>query len=170
MQAPLCIGLATPELLEIYTGSAVSIFQCRRWLMSLLEQIYAEPRGALRRAVLPMSRRLKDESLSICASLTQAFMDFRSPLSLPAMPLPRPRLCCECTARPFSVQRELRRHGLQKSLWSRLLQPSGALLRERGQLPDDDQLPSGTYVSHPLWETTSKCLCFKQFGGVRRCA
>ena len=66
-------GLVTPELLEIYAGSAVSIFQFRRRLMSLLEHVYTEPRGAPAKAVLPMSAPLKDELLAVCVLLPQAF-------------------------------------------------------------------------------------------------
>ena len=152
----------TPELLEIYAGSAVSIFQFRRRLMSLLEHVYTEPRGAPAKAVLPMSAPLKDELLAVCVLLPQAFIDFlasdasssaEAAVSAPLLP---------------DVSSELCRHGLQKGLWSRLLKPTDALLRERGQLADDEQLPSGTYVSHPLWETMSKSLRFSSFGKVRK--
>ena len=65
---------------------------------------------------------------------------------------------------------ELCRHGLQKGLWSRLLKPLDALLRERGNLPDEEQLSGGAYASHPLWEASCKSLAFSSFGRVRKAA
>ena len=163
-------GLVTPELLEIYAGSAVSIFQFRRRLMSLLEHVYTEPRGAPAKAVLPMSAPLKDELLAVCVLLPQAFIDFRTqgaPLVVASDASSSAEAAVSAPLLP-DVSSELCRHGLQKGLWSRLLKPTDALLRERGQLADDEQLPSGTYVSHPLWETMSKSLRFSSFGKVRK--
>ena len=160
----------TPELLEIYAGSAVSILQFRRRLMSLLEHVYTEPRGAPAKAVLPMSAPLKDELLAVCVLLPQAFIDFRTqraPLVVASDASSSAEAAVSAPLLP-DVSSELCRHGLQKGLWSRLLKPTDALLRERGQLADDEQLPSGTYVSHPLWETMSKSLRFSSFGKVRK--
>ena len=162
-------GLATPELLEVFAGSLVSIFQCRRRLMSILERIYAEPIGAPPRAVMRMSAALKDELLVSAVLVSQACIDFRTPGAPVVVASDASSRAEAATCAPVSCEAsaELCRHGLQKRLWSKLLKPVDALLRERGELADDLQLPSGVYSPHPCWETLSRTLRFKQLGKTK---
>ena len=162
-------GLATPELLEVFAGSLVSIFQCRRRLMSILERIYAEPIGVPPRAVMRMSAALKDELLVSAVLVSQACIDFRTPGAPVVVASDASSRAEAATCAPVSreASAELCRHGLQKGLWSKLLKPVDALLRERGELADDLQLPSGVYSSHPCWETLSRTLRFKQLGQTK---
>ena len=162
-------GRATPELLEVTAGSLVSIFQFRRRLMSLLDKIYSEPLGLPPRSVLQISPALKDELLASAVLLAQACIDFRTPgapliVASDASSRAEAAVCADISVETSS---ELCRHGLQKGLWARLLKPVDALLRERRELSDDLQLPSGVYTSHPCWETVCRTLQFRQFGRTK---
>ena len=162
-------GKATPELLEVFAGSLVSIFQFRRRLMSILDKIYSEPLGVPPRGVFVMSAALKDELLTSAVLLSQASIDFRTPgapvlVASDASSKSEAAVFAEITEAASS---ELCRHGLQKGLWAKLLKPVDALMRERGELADDLQLPSGVYSSHPCWETVCKTLQFKQLGRTK---
>ncbi|CAE7221711.1 unnamed protein product [Symbiodinium sp. CCMP2592] len=158
--------MATPGLIEVLTGSLVSVFQTRRRLMSLLDKVYSEPRGLPPRAAFRMTPELRDELICAMVLLPQACMDFRTPGApvLIASDASSNLEAAVSTPVDPSVSVECCRHGLQKGMWSRLLKPLDALLRERGELPDEDQLPGGAYTSHPLWETACREFLQGSFG------
>ncbi|CAE7606984.1 unnamed protein product [Symbiodinium sp. CCMP2592] len=158
--------VATPDLIEILAGSLVSVFQTRRRLMSLLDKVYSEPRGLPPRAVFRMCPELRDELLCAMVLLPQACMDFRTPGAPVLIASDASSNLEAAVSTPLhpSVSVECCRHGLQKGMWSRLLKPLDALLRERGELPDEDQLPGGAYTSHPLWETACREFLPGSFG------
>ncbi|CAE7224208.1 Ap1g1 [Symbiodinium sp. CCMP2456] len=120
-------GFVTPELLEVFAGSLVSIFQCRRRLMSVLDKIYS------------------DELLVSAVLVSQACIDFRTPGAPVIVASDASSRAEAAVFAPVSreASAEFCRHGLQKGLWSKLLKPVDALLRERGDLAEDLQLPSG---------------------------
>ena len=164
------VGFATPELLEIYAGSLISAFQLRRRLLSVLDRVYAEPRGLQPKAIFRMSPCLRSELLTSIVLLPQAVMDFRTPgapvlVASDASSHSEAAVCLNIRA---EVSVECCRHGLQKGLWNRLLKPLGALQRERGELPDGDQLPGACYSSHPIWETACRTQQFRPFGRIKR--
>ena len=164
------LGASTPDLLEIFSGSLVSVFQSRRRLMSLLEKVYSEPKGLTGRAVFRLSAELKDELLCCIALIPQAVVDLRAEGApvIVASDASSSREAAVVADVPSAVTVELCRHGLQKGLWSRLLKPLEALQRERGELADEEQLPGGAYSSHPLWETFCRSVQFRAFGKVRK--
>ena len=68
-------------------------------------------------------------------------------------------------SRRLWLQREVHRHKLRKTVWSKLLTPLRALLKSRGELPLDQELPGGeTFETHPLWKILATCLQFKVAG------
>eukprot|EP00435_Cladocopium_sp_Y103_P013368 s3434_g3.t1 len=62
---------------------------------------------------------------------------------------------------PRPVCQELSRHCLRKGVWSKLLPPGRALLREHGMLPAADELPEDCFRSHPLWDLLARALQYK---------
>ena len=162
-------GLLTPELAEIYAGSLVSAFQLRRRLMSLLDRVYSEARGLPPRSIFRMSPTLRAELLVCAVLLPQSAIDFRTPgapilVASDASSRSEAAVCLD-VRREVSV--ECCRHGLQRGLWNRLLKPLGALQRERGELPDEEQLPGACYSSHPLWEACCRTQQFRPFGRIK---
>lgn len=78
MLAEVChTGFATVGLLELLSGSLVSIFQLRRRFMANLEAIYAAQRGRARSDIVQISDDLKDELLSSIALVVLTQIDFR---------------------------------------------------------------------------------------------
>ena len=51
---------------------------------------------------------------------------------------------------------EMARHVIRKGVWSRLLPPGQALLRQHGLLEPDDEVPADGYRTNPLWETLAR--------------
>ena len=136
-------GLATCELLEAFSGSLVSASQLRRRLLSLLQRVYAEARGREPREVWRMSPALKAELLAAAVLLPQADIDCRArgaPLIV-ASDASQSAGAAVAAPLPENLSRELTRHSLQKGLWVRLLSPLRALLRARGELQPEDEMP-----------------------------
>ena len=163
-------GKSSVGLLEVLSGSLVSVFQARRRCMSSLHEIYAAQRGRERNEVVLLSGALRQELLVCIALMVVAVIDLRlepgefvvaSDASSRAEAAVRSEVGKE-------RMRELQRHGLQKGLWSRLLSPAQAFLKERGLLEEMDELPECTYEMHPLWETISKGLQFEEFGKIKK--
>ena len=121
---PLCfilcrvvaLGKISVGLLEVIAGALVAAFQCRRRLMSALQEVYRAQRGRSRAEVVRMSMKLKEELLVCLGLLPLAVVDMRL--------RPSAKLVCsdastECEA---AVQAEVgearrtefQRHGLQK--------------------------------------------------------
>ena len=171
--ADICeTGYATVGLLELVAGSLVSVFQLKRRFMSNLDAIYAAQRGRSRSEIVAVSDELKDELLSSIALVVLAEIDFRlepspylvaSDASMKSEAAVRSRVGCLATA-------EFQRHGLQKGLWSRLLRPEQAYLREKDMLEPELQLPAGEeecYQIHPIWQEVCETQPFQLFGAVR---
>jgi hypothetical protein len=176
---PLCfilcrvvaLGKISVGLLEVIAGALVAAFQCRRRLMSALQEVYRAQRGRSRAEVVRMSMKLKEELLVCLGLLPLAVVDMRL--------RPSAKLVCsdastECEA---AVQAEVgearttefQRHGLQKGLWNRLTSPSQAYLREKGLGGEESELPGEvSYSMHPLWEVVVKGCQFRTFGRPKK--
>ena len=162
---------ASVGLLEILAGSLTSVFQARRRFMSALNHIYAAQRGRERWEVVRMSKSLRAELLACLALMALSVIDMRlKPSEVLVCSDASSTAEAAVAARVGGARtRELQRHGLQKGLWSRLLSPAQALLREKGMGGEEVQeLPDLTYEMHPLWEVLSRSLTFEAFGRVRR--
>ena len=73
----LKLGCTSVSLLEVISGSLVSIFQCRRRFMSCLQYVYEMQRGRRQSDVLRISEELCDELLQCIALLPLACLDMR---------------------------------------------------------------------------------------------
>ena len=60
-----------------------------------------------------------------------------------------------------AVSQELSRHVIRKGVWSKLLPPGRALLRQHGLLDPDDELPDEGYRTNPLWEVLARALPYR---------
>ncbi|CAE7244559.1 unnamed protein product [Symbiodinium microadriaticum] len=162
--------VASVGMLEILAGGLVSALQLRRRLLCLLEEIYAAQQHRSRKSFVPVTGTLADELLACAVLLCQSDVDLRAE----GAPL---LLCTDAssTREASAVARiseacsvELTRHGLQRGLWCKLLSPLQALLRERGELDDEDGVEADqSYDSHPVWETLCRSQRFKVFGPVK---
>ena len=160
---------ATVGLLEVLAGSLVSAFQMRRRTMSVLEEIYAAQRGRERNEIVRLSPQLLDELMTSVAMLPAVVLDFRIKpadrlIASDSSEVAEAAVCADVTP-AFTL--EAQRHALQKGLWNRLLGSGQAYLREKGQLPEDEELPQENYDMHFLWREAVETLQFQQFGKVR---
>lgn len=155
------LGFSTVDLLQIVAGSLVSLFLFRRRLLSLLDAIFQACVGRKGSSIVRMSGRLKGE-LFLCASmLPLACTNLRADVS--------PRLVASDASNwgeaatiaplPLNLAREMIRHTLRKSVWSKLLTPSKAWERSHGTLKVEDELPSPDecYRMNPLWRLLATC-------------
>ena len=176
---PLChlilevvkVGRASVGLLELLSGSLVSVFQLRRRFMSNLQEIYSAQTGRDQRDIVELSAELIDELLSCIALVMLAKIDFRLEAA-PAIVASDASSTLEAAVfapLPTEAAEEMHRHALQKGLWTKLLRPEGAWKREKGLLQEDEELPGGeTYSMHPLWQEVVSSLPFQKLGKVKR--
>eukprot|EP00438_Fugacium_kawagutii_P025277 Skav207212 [mRNA] locus=scaffold1244:113945:117027:+ [translate_table: standard] len=165
------LGQASVALLELISGSLVSIFQLRRRFMSALQEVYGAQRGRRQEDVVQLSPELKDELLSCVVLVVLTQIDLRMEPSdlLIASDASNGAEAAVCTSLGSFATSHLQKHALQKGLWSRLLKPSAAYLKEKGLLPCEEELPEDEeYVCHPLWQTIAESCHFRQFGRVKR--
>lgn len=166
----LQLGQASVALLEIVAGSLVSIFQVRRRLMAVLEEVYGAQRGRERHEVVQLSRELKDEILCALALLPFAEIDFRlKPFS---------RVVCSDASTHAeaavsaeigsSATAELHKLALQKGAWSKLLSPVKAYWREKGWPEEESELPDSSYDMNPVWRELVTSQRFVKLGKIRK--
>ena len=148
------LGIATVALLQVLSGAWVSVLQYRRRMLSLLHYCYVAQAGRPQEAVIQLSSELISELWCLVALGPLAASNLR------AQTLDR-LFCtdasCSVTASvwsplPARLARELHRHSLARGVWSKLLAPWKAFLREHSELDEEDELPGGVpLVAHPLW-------------------
>lgn len=167
----LRLGYTSVALLEVLAGSFVSIFQCRRRCMSVLELVYKEQSGKSRSTILKLSRELREELLRCVGLTVLACIDMRLEPStmLVASDASPSATAAVCTDVTRAASMEFQRHSLQKGLWNKLLSPCKAYLKEKGLLGDDEELPDdGAYDMHPLWEELVLSKTFRNLGPVKK--
>lgn len=174
---PLCflilrilqLQCSTVGLLEILSGSLVSIFQIERRHMSVLEEIYNAQRGRGQEEVIRLSSSLVDELLSCIGLVAVTSMNLRlepSTTVIASDASSRAEAAVVTDLGKPAVE-ELKNLGLSKCLWNRLLNPYAAYFRERGALPEEEELPGGdVFQMHPVWEEISSSCQFRQYGPV----
>lgn len=162
----IALGVCTIGLLQSMAGSWISVLSVRRRLMSLMNYIFdAIACSSGPRQVVRLSGALRDELLTyvVCGGLAV--------VNLRAKVLPTVRATDSSnwgTAAvqgqvPLVVAKEAMRLSLSRSLWSKLLPPGKAWLREKGMLEPTDELPdSQCYDTHPFWEAIGRCYVFEE--------
>lgn len=161
---------ATVALLEIISGSLVSIFQLRRRFLSAMVEIYGAQRNRNKNDVIRLSPELRDELFCCISLIVLTYVDFKlSPcpllLASDASTTAEASVVTEVGA---AATNEFHRHALEKGLWSKLLRPEAAYRREKGCLEQWEEMPSETYSIHPLWQEICNSLQFREYGEVIR--
>lgn len=159
----LKLGFTSVGLLEVVAGSFVSIFQCRRRFMSVLEQIYKEQCSRSRSTVLKISPQLANELMQCMGLAVLACIDLRL----------KPYSKLVATDVLGYSWRRYRDWGRGHSRSPTICAAEGlveqAYLREKGLLADDAQLPEDAkYDMRPVWEEIVVSKPFVPFGKTRR--
>lgn len=160
---------STVSLLEVISGALISVFQCKRRFMSVMEEIYSAQRGRPQDAVVLLSAKLQEELLCAAALVAITAVDFRTRPStrVVASDASSTREAAVCCHLGIPAIKELQKQALQKGLWNRLLSPDRSYLREKGLLEEDEELPEQKYAMHPAWEEIVSTQQFVAFGKVR---
>eukprot|EP00438_Fugacium_kawagutii_P011433 Skav235906 [mRNA] locus=scaffold256:299189:305925:- [translate_table: standard] len=159
------LGLCSVGLLEAIAGGFVSLFTFRRRLMSLLDLVYDAQGGREQGDVVALSPALRDELWGLWLTAPLAVADLRVPHCEEIFMVDASNwgeAVCASTLEG-SMRGEVHRHGLVKSCWTKLLTPYKAMLRAKGCLPVEEELPEGEvpYSTHPVWEAAARSLLFK---------
>eukprot|EP00435_Cladocopium_sp_Y103_P033667 s2641_g8.t1 len=158
------LGVATVGLLQVLSGSWISILQVRRRMLCLLDHLYAAQQGRDQAALVELSPELKSELWSLCALGPIAVADLKA--------ASHPELFLSDASEEFTASvrteitgefcRELQRHCLARGAWGKLLSPWQSWLKSHEALADDEELPSGVpLVSHPLWLELAETMQFR---------
>lgn len=137
--------------------------------MSVLEEIYNAQRGRGQEEVVRLSSSLVDELLSCIGLVAVTSMNLRlePSTSVIASDASSRAEAAVVTELGRSAVEEPKNLGLSKCLWNRLLNPYAAYFRERGALPEEEELPGGdVFQMHPVWEEISSSCQFRQYGPV----
>ena len=160
------LGVGSANLLQIIAGSLISIFLFRRRFLSLLDSLFeacaiAEKLG---RSV-SLAGRVKSDLLVMVALMPLAAANLRAPVSSRILASDASNwgeAACFAKVPPF-VAKELYRHVLRKSVWTKLLQPAAAWTRAAGLLDPSEELPcpAETFKLNPLWQVLAEGLEYK---------
>ena len=156
------IGYATSDLLQVVVGSLISLFLFRRRFLSLLDSLLAGCRRDNGREVFRLDGRTISDVLMLIVLLPLAVTNLRAqcPSVLGASDASNWGEAGVVAKIPPRIGQELLRHVLRKSVWSRLLGPTAAVLRSHGLLPEDEELPGeeDRYQQNALWSLLAQCL------------
>ncbi|CAE7217549.1 unnamed protein product [Symbiodinium sp. CCMP2592] len=133
------IGRVTSELLDSLVGGLVSCFQYRRRCLSLLQQVYSDPRPRDRSAHFKLSKGMIGELLASVALLPQCDIDLRA------------------KAVPFVLATDASNEA-----------EAGAICPVPLTADPGNELPGegDCYSSHPLWEELATSQPFFDFGRI----
>ena len=158
------LGYSTVELLQVISGSLVSLFLFRRRLLSVLCSIFDACKDRSGKDVIKLSGRLKGELMVCALLLPMACSNIRAKhrdriTATDASHWGEAAVVCRI---PEVASRELCRHSIRKSVWTKLLPPGKAWARGHNQLEPRDELPDNEecYKSNPLWEAVATGLSY----------
>ena len=157
-------GVITKYLLSVLSGFYISVFQFRRRFMSLLEEVFKAPTWATEHTVLEIWPRLESELWTLVALAPLGQTSLRSEYSgelsaTDASDVWEAEVSVH-VGEQFS--REMARHTMRKSVWAKLLNPQAALLREKGVLQPEFELPGEECIQgNSIWQTIMQALPFK---------
>ena len=158
------------SLLEVLAGSWVAAFAFRRRALCLLEEVYRLQRGRSRSDLLvpPVSFRAEVFRWCVLAPLVRADLRASSSGLLVCSDASDDLGAFVSAVVSPTLARELQRHVPVKGLWSKLLAPVDALLRQKNLLDPELELPGETYSTHPLWTAIARSLKFRLRAVFRR--
>ena len=162
----VCLGVSTIGLLQSLAGSWISVLCLRRRLMSMMNLIFdaiacsSGPEQTIR-----LSGALKDELFSFCIGGILAAVNLRAEHlgELRATDSSNWGMAAVGAFAPTVVCREAMRLSLSRSVWSKLLPPRKAWLRDKGLLDASEELPGELmFDTHPFWEALGRCYVFRE--------
>ena len=164
--ARIDLGRVSVSLLESLVGMWGAVVLHHRRSFCLLDLCYEAVKRFDRTDVIQMSRRLKQEFLSLCILAPFMYADLRAGFGseLQMVDASSEKIAVVKAEVPSHVVKELSRHCLKKGRWARLLSPAQNWLRERGLLSEQAELPAGELLeeaSTPLFEGLVPALRFE---------
>ena len=164
--AQVCrLGYADRKLLEVLSGAWVSMMQCRRRFMCLLQQVFYEIQRFPYKVVFQLAKSTVAELWTLVLLAPLLVTVLRTQVL--------PRLICvdassswmaEVSAElPQVFADELTRHKLTKAAWSRLLSPWKEVQRLHSSLSPEDEVPDGEQpaAAHPVWSALAQACSFQ---------
>ena len=159
-----CLGIASISLLESLCGSWISVLMFRRRTLSVLNEIFGALHcGLAQNEVIRLSEGLKDELLAVVVLGTLSYVNLRAEVlpTFRATDASDWGLAAVSADLPAEVAKETLRFSLSRSMWSKLLPPGKAWMKQKGMLNHEEELPSDEcYDTHPLWELLARSLVF----------
>ncbi len=161
----ISLGVCSVEMLEVIAGGFVALFGFRRRLLSLLDLTYAAQGGRRREDVVRLSVEHLDELWSLCLLCPLAVADLRAKFADKVYMVDASNwgdAVCSADLQP-AWSKEVHRHCLSRSCWTRLLSPYKASQKGKGVLSCADELPEGEepYSEHPVWEILARGLQYQ---------
>ena len=159
-----CLGVCSVSLLESLCGSWISVLMFRRRCLSVMAEVFEVLHAGLaQNDIVRLSEALKDELLSLVVLGTLCYVNLRAKVlqTFRATDASDWGTAAVAAALPYQVAKEAMRFSLSRSLWSRLLPPGKAWLKQKGLLSFSEELPGDEkYDTHPLWELLARALTF----------
>ena len=149
-------------LLEVLAGGFVSLFCFRRRMMSLLDLIYVMQAGRDRKDIVRLCPAAVDELWSLVILAPLAVTDIRAGFAPFVYMVDASNWGDAVVSADLlgGMSQEIHRHCAAKSAWTRLLSPFKSMLKGKGCLSPNDELPAGevVYSEHPVWEVAARGL------------
>lgn len=159
------LGVCSISLLEVLAGGFVSLFGFRRRMLCLLDYVYSLQGGRNQRDIISLPKPAIDELWSLVILCPLAVTDLRANFSdrifmVDASNWGDAVVSAELSA---GLQSEMHRHSLSRSCWTKMLTPFKAMLRGKGALNPNDELPGDEepFIEHPVWEVAARGLNYK---------
>ena len=146
---------ATGNLMQIVLGSVISLFLYRRRFLCLLDSLFQASRRDDMQEVFRLDGRALSDllMLSILLPLAATNLRAKAPCAVAASDASNWGEAAVVAPIPELIGKELVRHSLRKSVWSKLLGPVDAWLRGQSLLEPEDELPDPEecFQSNQLW-------------------
>ena len=159
------IGAVSTDLLQITAGSLISLLLFRRRILALLDSLFEATKGRGARDIFELNGRAKSDLLILTALLPLAATNLRAQPAqvFGASDASNWGEAGVIAKIPREIGKELTRHSLRKSVWTRLLKPGAAWLRAHDFLPADEELPDAEeqIQTNPLWTLLACALEYK---------
>ena len=152
------------SLLEAIAGSWVSIFGLRKRLLCLMDIIFEPLSIEEKSLVLQLSDEFISElwSLILVGPLSGVNLRAQYASYVTATDASLDWLAAVRAPLEASLVEEFSRRSLKRGAWAQSLSPGKSWLGSQGVLPEENELPSGVYDTHPLWTLLARGLHYSE--------
>ena len=157
------LGVCTVGLLEALAGSWIALLSLRRRMLCCMDVIFEVLAVSEQSAVLRLSDALVSELWTLALLGPLAAVNFRcryADFLVATDSSSSWEAAVSADLAPSMVQ-EVCRRSLRKGIWTKLLPPSKAWMREHELLQPADEVPADSYSAHPLWKLLARALHYK---------